>query len=142
MRTEEQTHKISRGQEEMTTTNENKRFVHSPLKPGYIRILRILPTTKPGDIRCSLEHRKVIDRDEVNYLRAYQVHLDLESEAEQPPLEDRYTALSYCWADPTPAADIEVDGKLFGVTRNLYDFFQQWATNEIQRAAVATEEWQ
>jgi len=75
-------------------------FKHEPLdwSAQQIRLLSILPKAK-GPIQCTLGH------------------FDLS--ATPTP---NYKALSYRWGPPSPVQGIEVNGKLFTVRQNLYDF--------------------
>lgn len=102
------------------------RFVYEPLEPGWIRVLHILPESTPDDIRCSLEYRQQADED-INFAL-----LDRKDLFDVPP-DRHYAALSYCWGDPTLAADVTVNGKLLGITQNLFDFLQQAVRNRDVR---------
>ncbi|KAH8687380.1 heterokaryon incompatibility protein-domain-containing protein [Tricladium varicosporioides] len=80
-----------------------------------IRILKVLPSTESNEIRCSLEVKPLI---------------------QEPPLLQRYRALSYVWGDPNgklPIAIVE-NNKPFKVyvTKNLFS-----AIEDLRRPANA-----
>ncbi|KPI43223.1 uncharacterized protein AB675_6945 [Cyphellophora attinorum] len=76
-------------------------FTYTPLDPGYIRLLRVLPESTTDDIRCQLIRHKI-----------------------ESGVRQNFGAVSYCWHDPTPVASITIDGQPFGVAQNLLDFLQ------------------
>lgn len=80
---------------EKTTT---ELFVHSPLDYGKasIRLINVLPNlSSTGLIQCALRHSD---------------------------LDDKYTCLSYEWGTDHDDNQITIDGKIFRVRRNLWDF--------------------
>ena len=73
-------------------------FKHEPLDhtEASIRLVHLLPTLSPrNQIQCSITHATV---------------------------GAKYTCLSYRWGDPSPSQDILIDGKLFTIRQNLFDF--------------------
>ncbi|CAN9179355.1 unnamed protein product [Alternaria sp. RS040] len=73
-------------------------FKHQPLdhsKPS-IRLVHLLSTLSPrNQIQCSITHATV---------------------------GAKYTCLSYRWGDPSPSQDVLIDGKVFTVRQNLFEF--------------------
>ncbi|GIZ44725.1 hypothetical protein CKM354_000791600 [Cercospora kikuchii] len=90
-------------------------YKYRPLEPDTIRLLRILPDSQPDDIRCELVHcpNEGID----------------------------YSALSYCWGDPTPAGHIQVDDQNISVAGNLLRFFVYYITSAHIRPDMYTFLW-
>lgn len=78
-------------------------YRYSPLPADEIRLLRVVDASDPGDIVCSLQQCS----------RA----------------ETSYTALSYCWGDATPVANVRVEGGTLGVADNLWSFLQQFGNS-------------
>lgn len=73
------------------------RFRHKPLDhPSHqIRLVKLLPKSKGGLIQCTIRHEN---------------------------LGKQHIALSYVWGAPTPTRDILIDGKIFTIRKNLWDF--------------------
>ncbi|KAL6711131.1 hypothetical protein ACN47E_005662 [Coniothyrium glycines] len=79
---------------------QNDLFCHEPLNHTIrsIRVIQILPDlTVEGLVQCDITHT-AIDSD--------------------------YTCLSYMWGPEQPCQTIMLNGKLFTVRQNLYDFLQ------------------
>ncbi|KAI4713482.1 hypothetical protein J4E89_000928 [Alternaria sp. Ai002NY15] len=78
--------------------HENPVFKHEPLdhtKPS-IRLIHLLPSLSPaGKIQCFITHATV---------------------------DAEYICLSYRWGDPDPSSNILIDGKVFAIRQNLFDF--------------------
>ena len=68
------------------------------LPDGHVRLLHILPSSTSHHIECTLEHAQRAASD--------------------------YVALSYCWGDSKPVADIEINRVAFSVAANLHSFLQ------------------
>ncbi|KAI1451255.1 heterokaryon incompatibility protein-domain-containing protein [Annulohypoxylon moriforme] len=76
--------------------NPDDPLIYRPLSGSEIRLILVYPGLSDDLIRCEL------------------TYVDLE---ENPG----YCALSYVWGDPNHTKNIEVNGKVFPVTINLYD---------------------
>jgi hypothetical protein len=78
--------------------NDRFSYAHCPLLPGQIRLLRVHPELhENGQLQCVLEVASI---------------------------EHSYTALSYTWGTPLHDTDIILNGGLFTVRRNLWDFLR------------------
>ncbi|KAK5955592.1 hypothetical protein OHC33_003233 [Knufia fluminis] len=77
--------------------SQPQRYTHEPLPDDedVIRLLVVLPDVSGGLLQCKIEEGRTIEK---------------------------YTALSYTWGPPTHDQDILLNGKLFQVRRNLWDF--------------------
>src|SRR2546429_4858666 len=71
-----------------------------------IRILRLLPSTEPDEVCCSLETYSINDN----------------------PF---YVAVSYEWGDPEPEVDIRIDGRPFRIRHNLWLFLNYLQTKKL-----------
>ena len=71
-----------------------------------IRILKLLPSTEPDEICCSLETYSTNDN----------------------PF---YIAVSYEWGDPEPEIDIRIDGRPFRIRHNLWLFLHYLQTKKL-----------
>jgi hypothetical protein len=69
--------------------------IYQPLKDGEIRVLVLLPSQDESSVCCTLRH----------------VLMDAELE---------YETISYAWGDPTNTTRVELEGRSFTVTQNLY----------------------
>lgn len=115
--------------------SSKKRFVYSPLLPGQIRLLRVDPESTPSDIRCSIDHynrERTFGRASADV--CYCGSDAIPDTADPYPRHKLhaqcyggYCALSYHWGDPTPIADISLNGQLIGVAQNLFDFLSMVA---------------
>ena len=80
------------------TQNESAYFKHDRLdhtKPS-IRLVHMLPSLSPtGHIQCSITHATV---------------------------DAEYICLSYRWGNPDPSSSILINGKVFAIGQNLFDF--------------------
>ncbi|KAK5738947.1 hypothetical protein LTR17_005673 [Elasticomyces elasticus] len=72
-------------------------YHHAPLGKDEVRVLRILDASHKT-IRCTLEH---ISTDRLGF-------------------DYKYYALSYCWGTGEADTEIEIDGKVFLITANLF----------------------
>lgn len=87
-------------------------YVHSPLsKPTNIRLLYVEPGAKQDRIVLSLFGASLEHSD---------AELPLLRRTDPPTVA--YQALSYVWGDARDKQPIEVDGKAFKITTNLYEF--------------------
>lgn len=82
----------------MSQQDPYARFLYSPLPKDCIRLLQLLPSESGNKPRLKLI-------DNVPYLQG----------------EVKYTALSYCWGDPTDTLPATVNGQEFKITRNLHE---------------------
>lgn len=88
-----------------------------------MRVLEILDESTPSDIRCRLTTRQI---------------------PEGPQSGSGFKALSYCWGDPTPIAQININGSLFGVARGLLTFLQceiEWPKGQFPRTEDGLHIW-
>lgn len=69
--------------------------IYKPLKDGEIRLLILLPSQHEDKVRCTLRH-VLVDAN--------------------PDFE----TISYAWGDPTNTTTVELEGRDFMVTHNLY----------------------
>ncbi|KAK5749702.1 hypothetical protein LTS12_020271, partial [Elasticomyces elasticus] len=76
-------------------------YRHAPLGEDEVRVLRILDASN-DTIRCTLEH---ISTDRLGF-------------------DYKYYALSYCWGTGEADTEIEIDGKVFLITANLFRALQ------------------
>lgn len=85
---------------------DERRFRHSSLRnpSTEIRVLELLPSLRDGIIQCRLRHVK---------------------------LKCKYVALSYVWGPPQPTRDILVNGQMFAIRQNLWNFLEmQFETSQ------------
>ncbi|TKA71754.1 hypothetical protein B0A55_08580 [Friedmanniomyces simplex] len=75
-----------------------ERFEHQHLEPDTIRLFRLDADSTPGDMHLTIQHHPDYADGDVNYV-----------------------ALSYCWGDPTPVADVRLNGQALGIAQNLLD---------------------
>lgn len=92
-------------------------FKHKPLQhPWQIRLLELLPQDKPHSVRGKIHLVPGNDAKKID------PNYDVEQNADRIP----YNALSYTWGDSKVTEEIQLDGKPFFVTPNLYAFLWQW----------------
>ena len=86
---------------------ERSAFVHDPLNLGrdIIRVLRIRPGESSAQIECTVQH---------------------------VPLRNTHVCLSYMWGDDNHDLPIFLDGKIFKVRYNLWQFMWRARLNNIQ----------
>jgi hypothetical protein len=94
----------------VTQSSQPKRkfYRYKPLQNFQtdIRILRLLPSTEPDEVCCSLETHSINDN----------------------PF---YVAVSYEWGDPEPEIDIRIDGRPFRIRHNLWLFLYYLQTKKL-----------
>ncbi|KAK4123075.1 hypothetical protein N657DRAFT_664174 [Parathielavia appendiculata] len=74
-------------------------FSYEPLPARFIRVIKLLPASRPTDaLRCSVKHA------------------DLDRVAAQP-----YETLSYVWGEPTRRWPLDCNGKELLVTKNCHE---------------------
>ena len=78
-------------------------FQYKHLAPKQMRVLRILDGSTSTDIRCRLTTLTLPEKEGSYY---------------------GFRALSYCWGEPSPVANITINEKSFGVARNLLTFLR------------------
>ncbi|KAL2065917.1 hypothetical protein VTL71DRAFT_3587 [Oculimacula yallundae] len=83
-------------------------FVYSPLKAPEFRLLRLRHDEPSSLMRCDLRTAVI-------------------ASPEYPP----YTAISYCWGDPTAIHPILVNGQDFKVTQSVHDLFTALLSKSI-----------
>jgi hypothetical protein len=116
----------------------NERYECKPLRPGQIRLLRLDPASTPSDIHCSIDHydgKKPFEPASVDvpdYGGDTLLELGVLSsrqEQRRRRVQHRggYCALSYCWGDSKPVADISLNGQSIGVAKNLFGFLSMVA---------------
>lgn len=124
----------------MMAAESTENYVYSPLGPGQIHLLRILPQSTPNSISCSLEHRTLKQYWNFEDLDAKMRHTTDAAEGQHTDMDhvlaevhnsaddmDYYTALSYCWGDAAKSTYIMLDGKRFKVGENLASLLEQEA---------------
>ncbi|KAH7381191.1 heterokaryon incompatibility protein-domain-containing protein, partial [Phaeosphaeria sp. MPI-PUGE-AT-0046c] len=100
-----------------STSPDTSYFVHEPLRLDIpsIRLVELLSPSENGTIRCAIRHTTLDAKTE------FGTHLD-------------YTCLSYVWGPPTPNRSILMNGKLFKVRENLWQFLRAISSPELQRS--------
>ncbi|KAF2996747.1 hypothetical protein E8E14_001199 [Neopestalotiopsis sp. 37M] len=81
--------------------------IYTPLRPGFTRILTIHPGAMKEQIRCTLEPMEILGAHDID-----------DNQHVEPR---RYEALSYTWGDASKCHTIQLEGKDFGVSQNLYN---------------------
>jgi hypothetical protein len=94
-------------------------FQHEPIdtRAQQIRLITILPTVDPI-VRCRIKTFEL-------------------GHSATPD----YRALSYTWGPPSPVRTIEVDGKLFVVRQNLYNFMNNFRARLVEFSGKEEEQW-
>jgi len=117
----------------MQPQSSKKPYEYTPLQSGQIRLLKLDPASTPSDIRCSIVH---CDGKGPFEPVSAEVHYCGRDTLPGPsaPRDERqvqsrsgYCALSYCWGDPKPVADISLNGQSIGVAQNLFEFLSMVA---------------
>lgn len=80
---------------------EMQRFEYQPLQPDMIRLFHLAEDSTSENISLDIQHQPDYAGGQVSYI-----------------------ALSYCWGDPTPVADISLNGRALGIARNLLDWLK------------------
>jgi hypothetical protein len=90
-------------------------FDHQPLNlnDASIRLVEVLPLSSEGTIRCTVSHEKL-------------------------PSTVQYTCLSYVWGSKEDLEWIDMNGRSFQVTRNLYQFLLVISTLKVTLAKATT----
>ncbi|PVH74673.1 HET-domain-containing protein [Cadophora sp. DSE1049] len=83
-------------------------FQHTPLQSGQIRLLKLLRGKPSKYLKCELQP-VVIDSPDC----------------------PRYTAISYCWGDPSLSRTIMLNQKLCKVTESVYDLLNSLLSKAI-----------
>lgn len=96
--------------------------LYRPLEPNTIRLVSFLPRSTPGDIHLAMYHfEKYMGQDD---LAASNTPTDKTGNKAPTRLTPNpgvtYTALSYCWGNPTVTEPIYVNGRLVEITLNLW----------------------
>jgi ribosomal protein S27AE len=88
-------------------------FIHKPLQLDIpsIRLIELHPSDDDNDIKCSIRHVTL----ELPPCYDPQIH---------DPIAGRYTCLSYVWGPADKTRWITVNGKLFEVRMNLWNFLR------------------
>ncbi|KAF5022162.1 hypothetical protein F66182_5749 [Fusarium sp. NRRL 66182] len=73
-------------------------YTYSPVKASEIRLITLTQTGPNGQLRGSIRHEELNPDDPI-----------------------KYTALSYCWGDPSSRVQLPCDGKLLSITTSLYE---------------------
>ncbi|KAF1843711.1 HET-domain-containing protein [Cucurbitaria berberidis CBS 394.84] len=81
-------------------------FKHTPidLNTASIRLIEILPPSPNGTIQCNIRNATV---------------------------DSEYTCLSYVWGSASHTNNILIDGKLFQVRRNLFEFLEMISAKQV-----------
>ncbi|KAF2101478.1 hypothetical protein NA57DRAFT_72920 [Rhizodiscina lignyota] len=88
-------------------------FKHKPLQhPWQLRLIQLLPRDETGTVKGRIHFVPGGDAKQI----------DPNYGDEEEGKKVTYVALSYTWGDSTDKRDIELDGKTFFVTANLYEF--------------------
>jgi hypothetical protein len=89
-----------------------EQFQYDPLALDSIRLVTLLPESTSSSIRCAIQH------------------------VPQSQTGD-YFALSYCWGNPKPVANIIMNGRLMGVANNLH----VWLQTILDPSVTLNEQW-
>jgi hypothetical protein len=88
--------------------------------PWQLRLLEFFPRNESEPIRAKMHVFPAADAKQI----------DANHDGERGGAKAGYVALSYTWGDPTDKHDIEIGGKVFFITANLYEFLWQWTLDK------------
>jgi hypothetical protein len=73
-------------------------YTYKPVTTSQIRLVTVTQPVQDGPLEASLEHVELNPEDPI-----------------------KYTALSYCWGDPSNLVELPCDGGVLRVTPSLYE---------------------
>lgn len=73
-------------------------YTYQPVTTSQIRLVTVTQPVQDGPLQASIEHVELNPEDPV-----------------------KYTALSYCWGDPSTLIELQCDGRVLSVTPSLYE---------------------